>query len=67
MLFPLTSLDTGAQTLNHTFYTCHTYICHNQCWELTPFLAPPRHWRELKKMVHSGVEEKNAAGGVAQK
>ena len=26
-----------------------------QCWALAPLLAPPRHWRELKKVVHVAV------------
>ena len=26
-----------------------------QCWALAPLLAPPRHWRELKKVAYVAV------------
>ena len=30
-------------------------VIHKQCWALAPFKATPRHWRELKKVVHVAV------------
>ena len=28
-----------------------------QCWAFAPILAPPRHWRYLKKVEHVAVEQ----------
>ena len=33
----------------------------SQCWALAPLLAPPHHWRELKKLVRWQWREKNGA------
>ena len=29
-----------------------------QCWALAPLLAPPRHWRELRKVANVAVKQK---------
>ena len=34
------------------------YVNPLQCWALAPLLAPPRHWRELKKVAHVAVARK---------